>query len=328
MTDQTIDFRPDEVRASGPAVLAPSGPERPPGASRRSQLLGAGAVLAAAALWGTVGPAQVMAASSADPGALGVARLLVGGLALAAFRPRPSAWRAVLRREVIGWVLLAALATGVYQITFMHAVDQLGAALGTVIALGVAPVATGLAALRWTGESLTTGWALGTVAAIVGCVVLIDPWGATGVSVTGIGFALVSGACYGVYTVTAKRFLQAGAPALPATAVTLIIAGIVLSPIVALHPEHLAEPRSILLVAWIGLAATTAAYAVFVFGLRRTSAPTAGTLSLAEPLLAAVLGVLVLHERLSATALAGCLALLVGLATVTVRTTGAERRLS
>ncbi|MFH5878639.1 EamA family transporter [Arthrobacter sp. NA-172] len=72
-----------------------------------------------------------------------------------------------------------------------------------------------------------------------------------------------------------------------------------------------------MLIAWTGLAGSAAAYAVFIYGLNRTTAPTAGTLSLAEPLLAAALGVLVLHERLTASALIGCAILIAGLGTVT-----------
>jgi DME family drug/metabolite transporter len=82
--------------------------------------------------------------------------------------------------------------------------------------------------------------------------------------------------------------------------------------------DHLADGDSLLLVAWLALAGTAAAYAAFVHGLDRTSASTAGTLSLAEPLLAAAAGVLVLHERLSPSATLGCLILLAGLAVVTL----------
>ncbi|TCP57553.1 DME family drug/metabolite transporter [Tamaricihabitans halophyticus] len=303
---------------------------RPPAATdtRPPAGIGAVAVLCAAALWGTVGPAQVLASSAANPGALGVARLLVGGLALAAFRPSIDAWRRCLRHDVIGWVLLAAAGTGVYQVTFMHAVDQLGAALGTTIALGVAPVATGLCALWWTRERLTRGWVIGTIGAIGGCAVLLNPWTAASISVAGITVALISGTCYGVYTVAAKRFLQAGAPALPATAITLIIAGIVLSPLLALSPEHLAEFDSLLLIGWIGVLGTSLAYAAFVYGLHRTTAPTAGTLSLAEPVLAAILGVLVLRENLTASALLGCGILIVGLVFVSVVDTRTQTRLA
>lgn len=288
--------------------------------SNLSRAIGPAAVLGAALLWGTVGPAQVLAASEVDPGSLGVARLLVGGAALALFCPRPAAWRRVLRADVIGWVLLAALATGVYQVTFMHAVDQLGAGLGTVIALGVAPVATGICARWWTRDRMTLGWVISTATAVVGCAVLLDPWdaaGAVGAEATGVDIALVSGVCYGVYTVAAKRFLSTGVPALPATSFTLILAGILLSPIIVLHPVHLMDADALMLIGWTGLAGTALAYALFVYGLRLTTAPLAGTLSLAEPLLAAVLGFVVLQERITVSALIGCSLMIAGLVAVT-----------
>lgn len=289
---------------------------------------GPAAVLGAALLWGTVGPAQVLAGSAADPGSLGVARLLVGGLALAVLAPRLALWRKVLRADTFGWVLLAALATGVYQVTFMHAVDQLGAALGTAIALGVAPVATGLCARWWMRDKLTLGWATGTGAAILGCAVLLGPTGTSGIEAAGIGVALVSGACYGVYTVAAKRFLTAGVPALPATSLTLLLAGVALSPLLLARPEHLAEGSSLALIGWTGLAGTAVAYALFISGLQHTTAPVAGTLSLAEPLLAAALGMLVLQERLSLAAYGGCALLLCGLIAVTVLEARQSRRRS
>lgn len=279
---------------------------------------GGGAVLLAAALWGTVGPAQVIADPQADPAALGVARLLVGGGVLALTGLRAGALGAALRRDVVGWVLLAAAATGVYQVSFMRAIDQLGAALGTAIALGVAPIATGLCAAWWAGERLTASWALGTVTAVVGCVTLLSPWHAGALHVEGIAPALVSGTCYGIYTVAAKRFLRPQVPVLPVTALTLVISGVALSPVLALHRAHLLDARSLMLVAWIGVAGTAVAYMAFIRGLDATTAATAGTLSLAEPMLAVIAGVLLLHERLSATSAAGCLTLLAGLTAVSV----------
>lgn len=282
-----------------------------------SRVVGPLAVIAAAGLWGTVGPAQVLADSAVDPGTLGVARLLVGGAALALLSPWPTAWRAVLTRTTARWILLAAAATGVYQVTFMHAVDQLGAALGTSIALGVAPIATGVCARWWSGERLSPAWVAGTALAVLGCAVLLNPWGSAP-AVSGVCVALVSGICYGVYTVAAKKFLDQGVPAVPVTAATLLLAGVALSPLLALHTEHLVEKSTLALLAWTGLAGTALAYAAFVRGVHRTTAATAGTLSLAEPLLAAALGVLVLHEGLGASTLAGCALLLAGLAFVAV----------
>ncbi|WP_260475197.1 DMT family transporter [Streptomyces sp. WAC 06725] len=59
---------------------------------------------------------------------------------------------------------------------------------------------------------------------------------------------------------------------------------------------------------------TALAYWLFSAGVPSTSAATVGTLSLAEPLAASILGVFVLHEHLTPTALLGSLLLMGGLA--------------
>jgi DME family drug/metabolite transporter len=55
---------------------------------------------------------------------------------------------------------------------------------------------------------------------------------------------------------------------------------------------------------------------MFTAGLTRVRATTAGTLSLAEPLAAALLAVLLLHEHLSPAAWAGCSLILAGMITM------------
>jgi DME family drug/metabolite transporter len=133
-----------------------------------------------------------------------------------------------------------------------------------------------------------------------------------------VAFAVVSGCCYGAYTVAAKVFLGSGVPRLLTVASTLLLGGLLLSPLIVVHHAHLLDAPTIALVGWMGVIATALAYALFIRGLSRTSASTAGTLSLAEPLAAAVLGILVLHERLTASATAGAFTLLLGLVVVIV----------
>ena len=65
---------------------------------------------------------------------------------------------------------------------------------------------------------------------------------------------------------------------------------------------------------WLGLATIAVAYVLFTWGLQGVSAATAATLTLAEPLTAALLGLTVLGERLSPTAVAGLVVLAAGLA--------------
>ncbi len=64
---------------------------------------------------------------------------------------------------------------------------------------------------------------------------------------------------------------------------------------------------------------TALAYLLFASGLRRLSAADTATLTLAEPLTAAVLGAVVLAEPLSGPAIAGAGLVLGGLVTLAVR---------
>ena len=68
------------------------------------------------------------------------------------------------------------------------------------------------------------------------------------------------------------------------------------------------------MVLWLGVAATAAAYLLFISGLRMTDASTASTLTLGEPVTATLLAVVVLTERPNAWGWVGIALIGVGLA--------------
>ncbi|OON82882.1 DMT family transporter [Streptomyces tsukubensis] len=277
-------------------------------------LLGAGLVLGAAVLWGTVGPAQVLASSPMAPTALGGWRLLLGGLILGLFTVRGNALRALTTGAVVRPLLLCAVSTGVFQAALMSSVARTGAALATVVALGIAPAAIGLCA-RWvTGERMTGVWMAGTVAAVVGCALLLSP-GSAGVDALGLLLAVVAGMCYGLYTVFAKK-LATVVPAaqLPGFAALSLLAGALpLAPWMVGGAAPTQRGDTFTLIVWLGVATTALAYWLFTTGLTRVRATTAGTLSLAEPLAAALISVLLLHEHLSPVAWTGGALILTGM---------------
>jgi DME family drug/metabolite transporter len=275
---------------------------------------GAGLVLAAAVLWGTVGPAQVLASSPMAPTALGGWRLLAGGLVLAVLTVRPRTVRALASRTVLCSLLLCAFTTGLFQAVFLSSVARTGAALATVIALGTAPAAIGVCARRITGERMSPAWVISTVTAVCGCALLLGP-GSARVDPVGLLLGVAAGTCYGLYTVFAKQMAaDTSSVELPAlSALSLLLGSLFLLPwmINGASPVH--DSTTIALVTWLGLATTTAAYWLFTAGISRVRATTAGTLSLAEPLAAALIGVLFLHEHLSLPAWAGCALILAGM---------------
>ncbi|MEU7764686.1 EamA family transporter [Nocardia sp. NPDC049190] len=282
---------------------------------------GAGLVLGAALLWGTVGPAQVLADSPLGTAALGGWRMLVGGVVLWTVTARDlTRLRAVAARSARPYVLMCALSTCVYQAAFLYAVSRTGAALATVIALGTAPVTTGVAA-RWvTGERVRAAWLVSTGAAVAGCTLLMTPVDGHSADPLGLLLGVVAGACYGLYTVCAKR-LAADNPTmhLPTlSAVSLTVGAVILLPWMLAETAGLSDTRTLGLIAWLSLATTVAAYWLFSAGLTRMSAATVGTLGLAEPLTAALLGVLVLDEHLSPTDVVGCALMVGGLTAVSL----------
>ncbi|NKZ03979.1 EamA family transporter [Actinomadura latina] len=286
---------------------------------RHIDLSGALLVLAAGVLWGTVGPAQVLAGPDAGPVAVGGARIFAGGLILAGVvlvRNR-GAFRALTRRT---WppVLAASAATGIFQAAFFSAVDRTGAAVATAVVFGLAPVSTGLCERLALGTRLSRRWWAGTACAIGGVALLTMPGAAVHADPPGILLSLVAGTCFGVYTVSAKVLTGRDVGMAAAVSVTLLIGGAALLPWTLAALPALAEPRSAALVAWLAIAATAGAYMSFVTGLERVTAATAGTLSLAEPLVAAGLAIAVLGERMSAPVAAGTLLLFGGLCVVSV----------
>ena len=288
-----------------------------------SRRYGAFLVLAAAAVWGTTGPVQVLARLPVAPAAVGGMRILTGGLVLLAWTlVRRATGRSAasfrLRRH---WrpLLAASCATGVFQAAYFTSVSRSGAALATAIVFGVAPVATGLAAWVIGRSPLGLGWAASTACAVAGCILLLSPGPGSRADGVGVVLAVVAAACYAVYTVSAKRLAEDGAAMTTSVSITLIAGGLILTPWLVIAGPGLFSGRALLTVAWLGPVTTAAAYMLFVQGLRTVSAAAAGTLSLAEPLVAALAGIGLLHEHLAAPAVIGCGLLAAGLAFASLR---------
>jgi DME family drug/metabolite transporter len=278
-------------------------------------------VLLSALCFGTTGTAQALGAAGASPVTVGEVRIVIGALGLQvaarwAGRARvpggSPATVALLPRSPRMWMAAAAVAG--YQVTFFLAVRSTGVAVGTVVALGSAPVLTG--ALGWILGHGRPGrrWAAATGLAAAGLAVLTLHSGAARISTTGVVLALGAGVSYAVYTLTVKQAIGSGAGP-EAIMATLFTGGaLLLAPVLIVLPiGWLATAGGALAAVWLGLVPTTLAYVLFARGLHGLSAAEASTLTLAEPLTAALLGVLLLSETLSAGTVAGAALLLLGL---------------
>lgn len=274
------------------------------------------AVIGAAVLWGTAGTAGLLVAE-VDPLSMAAARLVIGGLVLAAVTtpvrllrlpqgPLPARGRRLPAR--LGPLVAAAVAVAAYQLCFFAAVSRTGVAVGTVVAIGGGPVFTGL--LSWLLDRVRPSrrWATATAVAIAGCAVLTGGGGE--VRADGVLLALLGGLLYAFYAVTAARTISAGAPSDAVMGLMFGGAAVVMVPVLLwTGTGWLAEPRGLLTALYLGCATTALAYLLYGRGLRTTPVATAATLALAEPAVATLLGVVVLGERLGGASVAGLLLL-------------------
>lgn len=275
-------------------------------------------ILMAAVLWGTTGTSQALAPAEASPMTLGALRLAAGGLTLLAV----ALARGGLRGGG-GWPLVATLCAGgfvaSYQLTFFAAVKATGVAVGTMVAIGSSPMLAGILAFVFRGERPGRRWVAATVLAIAGCILLVMAGGG-GISVNPLGvfLALGAGASYAAYTLAIKTLLDGRSPD-AVMAVVFCLGALILSPLLlGADIAWVADPRGALVILHLGVIATAAAYLLFARGLETVPVAGAVTLSLAEPLTAAILGVTVVGERLTPAALCGILLLFGGLALLAV----------
>ena len=284
-------------------------------------------VLLAALFFGTTGTAQALGPGGLAPAGVGAARILIGGGLLVVVAIIANGLQTLARLP--RWpVLIAAVAVGTYQLSFFAAVADTGVAVGTIVALGSAPALAG--GIEWAVERRAPqrSWAMATALACAGVAMLAMAGADASISLPGIVLALVAGASYAGYTLAAKRMLTDGHAPETVMAGAFGFGAVLLAPVLAVTGAGwLTEPGGAALAIFLGVVPTAAAYLLFARGLRRLSAAETATLTLAEPLTAALLGVIVLSERMSApAALGGALILggLLVLAAPEVRSAGRE----
>lgn len=263
-----------------------------------------GFVLLAALLWGTTGTAQAFAPAAASPLAIGAVRLTVGSLVLLLWSGRhgrhPNG-----RRWPMRWLLFAAAAMAGYQPFFFAAVANTGVAVGTMVAIGSAPIVAGLGQWLVWGQRPSAHWLLATTSAIIGAVLLALSGGDVAVDINGILLAVGAGSCYALFALASKPLLQIGPPD-RVTAVTFALAALFLLPIWWLQDmAWLLTGQGMLVALELGVITTAVAYLLYARGLLGVSLATAVTLTLAEPLTATLLGIFLLGETVTGPVLLG-----------------------
>ena len=279
-------------------------------------------VLGAAVLFGTTGTARALG-PDISPLGVGAARIAVGAALLALFaalltRRRTTQPRAGRMQRTP--VLLGGIGVAGYQLSFFAAVADTGVAVGTVVALGSAPVFAGLLSRLTGGARLDARWAACTALATGGVALLVGSGASADVSPLGVGLALCSGLGYAAYTVAAKRLLDHGHTPEDVMARTFGAGALILLPVLPITGfAAFATAPALATSLYLGAIPTALAYVLFARGLQRLPTAHVATLTLAEPLTAAALGTIALGEQLSAGAAVGAAMVLGGLAALAIK---------
>ena len=273
-------------------------------------------VLSAAVLWGTTGTAQTFLPQSAQPLTIGAIRLALGGFSLLLIM-------IIMKKiEFRTWpyraTLVAALCMALFQPLFFTSVRVTGIAIGTVVAIGSAPIFSGLIEWLVLKTKPSRAWTMATALAVVGCSLLFLNKDALTVNPLGVSLSLIAGFVFAIYTIVSKEIVNK-VDAIPAVAMTFSFSAIMLLPFLfVFNSSWILEPSNSLTILYLGIMTTSVAYILYLSGLQKVPSSSAVTLSLGEPLTAAILSVIIVGEVLSPVSWIGVFLLLGGILVLTV----------
>lgn len=128
----------------------------------------------------------------------------------------------------------------------------------------------------------------------------------------GVALLLISAVGYAVGPLVVQRHL-ADVDELGALAASLVVASVVLFPVaLATAPDHMPSMLALSSVATLGIMCTAVALLLYFYLIHETGAARASIVAYVSPAIAAILGVLVLHEPFGIGSLAGLAMILFG----------------
>ena len=279
--------------------------------SVRSRLL----VLFAAICFATTGTSRALGPDNATSLGVAAIRFIIGAIALFAITRlarKPHATTSTLPAYI--W-LIAGFGQAMYGATFFAAVHETGVAVGTVVALGSAPILTGVLSAVLFRSLPTRTWLMATAAAIAGMSLIVLAGNDANVSIVGIVYALGAGLGYAFFALASKRIVEAGVSSDVAMARVFGIAAIMLAPtLFFVNTDWVFTQGGISLGLWLGIVTVALAYWAYASGLKNLEPRETTMITLAEPVVATMLGALVLNERPAALAWFGIVVVIAALA--------------
>ena len=277
--------------------------------SQPGYFVGIIAVIIAAVLWGTTGTAATFAPQVSP---LGIASVTmgVGGLLLALVAAKPIARHKTTLINNRLLVLAAAVNVAIYPLAFYSSMKLSGVAVGNVISIGLAPIAAALIEWTFDKQSLNRRWLISIAFGITGVVCLATAKPASSFESTatswhnsvGILLGLVAAFTYAMYSWIARRLIDRGIASRAAMGSMFGLGALLLMPVLFITGAPLlASANNFSVGLYLAVVPMFFAYLLFGRGLTVVRASLATTITLLEPVVAALLAVTVVGEKLSFT---------------------------
>jgi DME family drug/metabolite transporter len=296
----------------------------------KGRLLGVLAVGAAASIWGTLGFfAKILYAEGVSFEALVAVRASVGWAAMLLFvlLARGAASLEVARRDFLFLVPLGLIGIGAFYLLYFFTVRE--STIGTAaILLYSSPAFVSLLAWIFLRETLGVLRILALALTFGGIFLVVGGYDPAALEVSPLVLAtgLLSGLTYGLYSIFGKPVAGRLDPA-----VILSYAlgfGTVLLVLFALPTAHTLvglPAGSYALLFMLAVVHTSLAFGLYTVGLKHLDAGQAAIIATVEPVVAGVIGVVLLGEALTAPKVLGALLVLAGAALAQVRLEKASR---
>jgi drug/metabolite transporter, DME family len=288
-------------------------------------------VSGAAALWGTIGVITQMIYNidSTTFMFINLSRVLIATpvLLVACWRMGGRAMFSIPRRD-FGVMALGGTLMAISQVSYFAALQATGISIATLLTICLSPLVTMCFGVLLKLETLTWRTAFALALALIGSALLV--FGGGGQSPTGTEYNVVLGAVFSFVSaagyagvVICGRFLAGNYHPLQITAVnfgagTLVL--ILINTITGFVLLHTAQGWLLLL--YLGLIPTALAYWLFQTGLRSVSATAATIISMAEPLVAALLAWALFGETLATIGIIGAGLLILSIFFVSTKSEG------
>ncbi|WP_436897096.1 DMT family transporter [Acinetobacter gyllenbergii] len=266
------------------------------------------AVLVASILWGTTGTAASYA-PNLSPLAIGAIAMGGGGLLQALLAHKNIRSHLPQIRAYYPLLLIGMVSVAIYPLAFYSSMRMAGITIGTVVSIGSAPLFTALLEKFFDKKALSGKWFISFIFGVAGVLLLSLGESHSQASAQtiaadqksiGIILGLIAALTYSLYSWAAKKMIDRGVDSKASMGLIFGFGALILLPTLFFTGSNLFdEPVNLYVVGYMMLIPMFLGYLLFGYALKTISASTATTLTLFEPLVAALFAVLLVGEQLA-----------------------------